>query len=453
MKFKQIPRRLFRLMVILITTCGFAYQAYLVCEEHFRYPTITLVSIVDVQPRILPPRLAVCFEETTSLFGQSIGQLFRERYNDETSVTFSSLMDPESNIDFRREAEDGTFIMLEKFFINNLYCLGLRPTVTPGQARPLVIFRNGIFRQPHHSLYGVGLDTNITQIFFNTSDTSANLLVYMTAYDSDCEGLLRSPLFLLVNNTRKEFVAALTYFHTISELAKPPYDTKCLQYSKMYRFTDSSLTSSQNCMGNCLYEWTEKHGLILPNYVIERHRFLNSNLSLAPWFYDADWTNEEFLSKMEMKVKGDKRFTEKISKILPQFKEHRKHCNNTCHRPDCHTERVIPQRIASLSREDPGPQRKMFIKVYPTNQPIVIVTSTAKLSLIDFVVYILSCLSFWFGFCPLNVAKSRRVTGEKPSKEDVELRERLEKLEELVTNLPLKKTKRREPESLPRVSI
>jgi hypothetical protein len=47
----------------------------------------------------------------------------------------------------------------------------------------------------------------------------------------------------------------------------------------------------------------------------------------------------------------------------------------------------------------------MTIKVYPPRDQVVIVKSEAKQSLLDFIVYMATCLSFWFGWCPLKAYK------------------------------------------------
>jgi hypothetical protein len=49
-----------------------------------------------------------------------------------------------------------------------------------------------------------------------------------------------------------------------------------------------------------------------------------------------------------------------------------------------------------------SPSLNVTISVYPPNEPVMTVTHLPKLTLLDFVVYSLSCISFWFGFCPLS---------------------------------------------------
>src|SRR6185437_10959782 len=97
-----------------------------------------------------------------------------------------------------------------------------------------------------------------------------------------------------------------------------------------------------------------------------------------------------------------------LTNFLPDFRERWKFCNDSCGQADCVTETVVPHLISSLLLGDnynKGPFKIFFLRVYPSMEPVVIVTSWSKDAFIDFVVYILSCLSFWFGFCPLALVK------------------------------------------------
>src|SRR2546430_2698537 len=44
------------------------------------------------------------------------------------------------------------------------------------------------------------------------------------------------------------------------------------------------------------------------------------------------------------------------------------------------------------------------IVIYPSKDPVITVATIPKMDLIEFIVFILSCPSFWFGLCPLQLA-------------------------------------------------
>src|SRR4029079_9516802 len=50
-----------RFVPYLLVTCGFVYQSQHICDQYFRYPTITSVSMVDALPLTFPPKITLEF--------------------------------------------------------------------------------------------------------------------------------------------------------------------------------------------------------------------------------------------------------------------------------------------------------------------------------------------------------------------------------------------------------
>src|SRR4029079_12810968 len=50
-----------RIVPYLLVTCGFVYQSQKICDQYFRYPTITSVSIIDALPLTFPPKITLEF--------------------------------------------------------------------------------------------------------------------------------------------------------------------------------------------------------------------------------------------------------------------------------------------------------------------------------------------------------------------------------------------------------
>jgi hypothetical protein len=46
------------------------------------------------------------------------------------------------------------------------------------------------------------------------------------------------------------------------------------------------------------------------------------------------------------------------------------------------------------------PFRLIYVHLMPPKETVIIVTSKGKIGFLDFVVYVFSCISFWFGVCP-----------------------------------------------------
>src|SRR5688572_13420846 len=58
-----------------------------------------------------------------------------------------------------------------------------------------------------------------------------------------------------------------------------------------------------------------------------------------------------------------------------------------------------------VNRSDTSQSSIFALRVYPPNDQVIVVESGKKYAFIDVVVYIVSCLNFWFGFCPLDSLK------------------------------------------------
>src|SRR5688500_3404597 len=83
-------------------------------------------------------------------------------------------------------------------------------------------------------------------------------------------------------------------------------------------------------------------------------------------------------------------------------------CKQSCHQPDCYTEMLTPALLQHSKEGDwkaEGYNNRTHFRIilFQPNQPVITVESKPKLDIIDLLVYLSSCLSFWFGFCPLNV--------------------------------------------------
>ena len=96
--------------------------------------------------------------------------------------------------------------------------------------------------------------------------------------------------------------------------------------------------------------------------------------------------------------------------MFPDYKRHWKRCKSICSQLDCHKQSIIPYdlliaRMAPferVNRSDTSQFSVFILRVYPPKDQVIVVESGKKYAFIDVVVYIVSCLNFWFGFCPLE---------------------------------------------------
>src|SRR6185503_6358422 len=104
----------------------------------------------------------------------------------------------------------------------------------------------------------------------------------------------------------------------------------------------------------------------------------------------------------------------KLADILPSYENHWTMCKSWCSQTDCYTEPLVPELIfwtfLNYHERKYSKISNVTIVIYPSKDPVITVTSTSKMDLIEFIVFILSCLSFWFGLCPLQLADIKRET-------------------------------------------
>ena len=106
--------------------------------------------------------------------------------------------------------------------------------------------------------------------------------------------------------------------------------------------------------------------------------------------------------------KVSKEYFKKLADILPSYENHWTMCKSWCSQTDCYTESLVPELILYNNHGKYSEVSNVTITIYPSKDPVIRVTSTAKMDLIEFIVFILSCLSFWFGLCPLQLADIKR---------------------------------------------
>ena len=140
--------------------------------------------------------------------------------------------------------------------------------------------------------------------------------------------------------------------------------------------------------------------MMIESNVIERGKYENSSLSLAPWQLRSLRENGTEITASD--IKDNRLFT-----LFPNFKRRWKKCKETCRFRECHIEAFSPYtsdvELSHKSNVTPV-ETAISVSVSPPQTQVIKVESRAKIGTLDFVVYILSVLSFWFGFCPLHAA-------------------------------------------------
>jgi len=195
---------------------------------------------------------------------------------------------------------------------------------------------------------------------------------------------------------------------TVRKLAIPPYDTQCMNY------TEHGFTSQDNCISNCIKSIITNHNFLTYQLAIKKNEYENSSLFLFPFFYGIDNTkinDDSYLLNSLREWYDANDIDDDVTNFVPKHREAIKahaSCKESCHQPDCYTEMLTPALLqqskgGDWKTEGYNKRTKFSILLFQPNQPVITVESKPKLEIIDLLVYLSSCLSFWFGFCPFSL--------------------------------------------------
>lgn len=167
---------------------------------------------------------------------------------------------------------------------------------------------------------------------------------------------------------------AFNYGRLVTTLLPPPYETNCHDYTR------ENYESQAHCYDACFTNSTVKKLNKLPFTALIENPY-----------------NIHHLGKQDIK---DKVVKDRIIQLEDA-------CEQLCSRPDCEEETFISKIVA----EQRVSNNIRLILVIP-NEPDIIAVAEPLLTAVDFITYILSCISFWFGFSPLQLISlwSRRDT-------------------------------------------
>jgi hypothetical protein len=267
--------------------------------------------------------------------------------------------------------------------------MSIHPTV------PVEYIAGDIYTHPSE-LYGISLNMSFIK-------SAWNAYISLVPYHSDLEGLINTPLHLVCTSRFCKF--DLSYSITITRLAPVPYDTNCLDYSEI------GISSQEGCFTNCLTDFTSSHGMVLESNVMWKDIYGNSTLVIIPWYMKTLRANHTKVDKAfitRQKLEHDKKpIYDRLISIFDSYKQHWTHCSQKCSRQNCFTETYVSRKEKShrwrMEYMDMKAKVILMLFVHPPKDQVVIVTSQPKQTLLDFLVYITSCFSFWFGFSVLGI--------------------------------------------------
>lgn len=458
--------KVYQWLIYCSSLAGFLYQSIVICQEYFKYPTITSVKVIPALPLTNLPQVAFCYDlmfgdkrSSIDIFEMLLKpSLWPQKPTRDggflwgmPGISFSHLLLREKVVSSRGGGVSGSSSERPKmtlFLQRGRACFSIK-TRHPTQYTPSELFKNPSMHSFH---VGVRLNYPFTGTIFNVvtplesrpNQTKLIYGLYMTSYESGFSDPRLSPIAADEGYWNNLFVD-LTYSQRITYLAHPPYDTNCRDYKK------SRLESQRSCVEQCINEFTvNKYGRIFDDHMIERDFYVVNNETRDEYLinrpkqfqlkfpytipsvvkdhdknveYFEQRSQEHFLSVQSNCAGGSRskmphcvartfegNYYKQLATMHADVKRAINHCEEiSCPNPDCETEYVIPATIRTT--REPHEKKSSIISLrvglFPAREPVIIVTSSEKLMFIDYIVYLLSCLSFWFGFCPLSMSDWR----------------------------------------------
>lgn len=339
----------------LLVIGGSVYQLYNITELYRRYDTVNDVTVTRNYPSA-PPTIVVCsspgaFLEPSTKFD------IRDFDTIQPSELLNASLHPElaaesfmyRKLGFQMGFSDGGVandMRMEIFFKNQRICYLFEVKSEVG------IDKN----QLHTALFGY-LKIGLEKTFIRGGYL---WYLYMIPAETKSYDVIDSLLELQPIQKPYANLTTLLSFDYVKSISKPyPYQTNCLDYKQQ------NFDSRAHAYAQCI-----------------RERFLDDS-GAVPAFIPISQTDDIWVMH-------------EIAMLFPNesITEIQRYCMAITSRSDCHQELYIPRllRTSTIGR---------YLSVQAPGTPQIVTSAKAKIDLIDFVTYVLSCLSFWFAFSPL----------------------------------------------------
>lgn len=350
---------------LLFCYIGLFFQVYYITIQFLRYDSVT--QVVITRPDLVnPPTLAICIKKDDSL-DVTAKELLQQRPG---IGDFVSSLKIHSLVDYSIINTRGNFssLIIRKFIKQFFICYSIR-------LKSDIMFDYNLLTNSYNdpSFYRLKIRNSI----FDTYE-----YLYMFMYPSTMHMYGRSESFvehsrgIFSNKTNafsEDYFAITHQMYSILRLP-PPYATNCVDYNLL------GFESKKECYELCLTKLSILNFEKLPFTVLIKqplnYKIMNSR-------DNANGTTLRMLDKLA------------------------KECKARCAYKSCLKIEYVPQIIATAENA------RITIDLYASNSPLIQSTYKPLINFIDYLTYILSCVSFWLGFSPLNFLTTKKKRRKK----------------------------------------
>lgn len=439
MMFKGVLRRIWKTLVYMFALAGLIFQISKVSDEYFTYPTTTFITVQDFSNQTVPPLAGVCisFDGINSMYFNPFYQLF-SNYSHPSYVEDSQIVSFTQKV-LMHDESDPSLVKLVRFLKDSQYCLTVFPK------KEIVHSRKNLLLSPDSSFYTATIKTDFFRRLVKRPKWKRDWSVTYLAMSSRKTGFEVPLRSLPSKNIRDTGMFDTLFWSTSYSLMiirqqPPPFDTQCLNY----RISKFEVATKFECYNECVRTKAAFFLNKIPKHVlIDRERFKDDkklkmegvqHFSFEQQDVNLKKYRKRANEKLKKYIEGQRKKNQtidlkKVKKLEDDYPRRVRHytqikrvqidCYDLCRRSDCDLELVVPIPIEKTqfnSIEDKNSSSNhsrrlelLTIVVKPSAKPLMIVTSRPKIEVLDFIVFILSVVSFWTGFDPLILAESSKM--------------------------------------------
>ena len=344
---KKISRKKYHVIVWFLILIGFTLQVYYVSEQYFKFDTVTSISF-NYADNVSLPKFVHCFaaneyetiKEAKVDLQQSPHQLHQMVIVVDTCKENSYIVN--------------VTIVEEKFLRDHRICYSIDIELEQFDIRCLA--SNSVVAYLYLN------QTLLEQVLNHSSST------VMSLYMQPKNLVFRRPMYksLSLNTAKKGSDVSYTYHR--EELLSWPYATDCVNYQ--------GYESQDHCLIECKREFLQKLDMFPIDLVIFNHSYFESDdIKVFPKF-----AQETALKSVQ--------------------------CPEKCRFRDCVREEYSPtlspsSGLVDLVGDIEEADSRFGLLITVPFQPQMVTRSKPKITLIDYLTYIASCLNFWLAFSPL----------------------------------------------------
>lgn len=357
--FQSIQMKLmfYRFICWLVSMSGCFWQVFYISKQYFAYEVVTSIDIARPS-KLIPPAVELCFKRTTMVE-------FKDTKNTTTAASFLKLtpQDIAGNLELHSNHD---YNMMQGNFIKNV---SISSSLKKYHLCYKIVSKPVIQFNVFHIMNGLaGPKFYVLHINASRFPASDIIYIFLHSHNKGYHGLSDSfaeHQRFITNKTTgagHQNHVTISYSHFQSNRLGPPFKTQCLDYATQ------GLETKSHCFEKCLLQKSINTFKKLPFSVL-----IDSPIRL-PIISKEDNSNELFMKKLGQLQKD---------------------CGVLCKRKDCFKEEFIPKVFYTTQEEN------IMLELYGSNEPTIASQESAYLNIIDYITYIVSCISFWFGFSPV----------------------------------------------------